>query len=63
MGNNWELLTSIEARDISPLLFVLCMVPLSFVLRRSRAGYEWAGHDCKINHLLFMDEQTFWEIL
>ena len=27
----------------SPLLFVLCMVPVSLVLRRSRAGYEWGG--------------------
>ena len=23
-----------------PLLYVMCIVPLSFVLRRSRAGYE-----------------------
>ena len=41
---------------LSPLLFVLCMVPLSFVLRRSRAGYEWGGCEFKINHLLFMDD-------
>ena len=29
-----------QGDSLSPLLFVLCMVPLSFVLRRSRAGYE-----------------------
>ena len=38
------------------MLFVLCMVPLSLVLRRSTAGYEWGGREFKINHLLFMDD-------
>ena len=32
------------------------MVPLSVVLRRSKAGYEWGGRQFKINHLLFMDD-------
>ena len=27
--------------------FVLSMVSLSFVLRRSRAGYDWAGREIK----------------
>ena len=46
-----------QGDSLSPLLqFVLCMVPLSFVLRRSRAGYEWRGHAFKINHLLFMED-------
>ena len=30
-----------QGDSLSPLLFVLCMVPLSLVLRRSKAGYEW----------------------
>ena len=30
-----------QGESLSPLLFILCMVPLSLVLRRSRAGYEW----------------------
>ena len=42
--------------SLAPLLFVLCMVPLSSVLRRSKVGYEWGGRECKINHLLFMDD-------
>ena len=32
-----------QGDSLSPLLFVLCMVPLSLVLRRSKAGYEWGG--------------------
>ena len=41
---------------LSPLLFVLCMIPSSFMLR-SKAGYEWGGHEFKIKHLLLMDDQ------
>ena len=26
------------------------------VLRRSKAACEWGGHECQINHLLFMDD-------
>ena len=40
--------------SFSPLPFVLCMVPLSFVLRRSNAGYVWGGRESTINHLLLM---------
>ena len=44
------------------MLSVLFMVPLSFVLRRSNAGYVWGGRELKINHLLFMDDLTlFWK--
>ena len=45
-----------QGDSLSPLLFVLCVVPLSFVLRRSRAGYEWGGREFKIDHFLFMDD-------
>ena len=43
----------LQRDSLSPLLFVLCMVPLSLVLRRSKAGYEWGGgggHEFRINH-------------
>ena len=42
-----------QGDSLSPLLFVLCMVPVSLVLRRSRAGYEWGGREFKIKRLLF----------
>ena len=41
-----------QGDSLSPLLFVLCMVPISFVLRRTRASYEWEGREFEINHLL-----------
>ena len=43
-----------QGGSLSPLLFVLCVVPFSFVLRRSNTGYVWGGRESKINHLLFM---------
>ena len=45
-----------QGDSLSPLLFILCMVPISLVLRRSRAGYEWGGREYKINYLLFMGD-------
>ena len=35
-----------------PLLFVLSMVPLSLILRKVNASYEWGKEECKLNHLL-----------
>lgn len=45
------------SRDcLSPILFVLSMVPLSLILRKVNACYEWGKEDCKLNHLLYMDD-------
>ena len=45
-----------QGDSLSPLLFVLCMVPLTWFLRRAKAGYEWDSKGFKLNHLLFMDD-------
>ena len=45
-----------QGDSLSPLLFVLCMVPLTWFLRRDRAGYEWENRRFKLNLLLLMDE-------
>ena len=45
-----------EGESLLSLLFVLCKVPLSFVLRRSKACYEWKGREINVKHLLIMDE-------
>ena len=37
-----------------PLVFVL-LIPLSLILRKTKATYEFSGSKEKINHLLFMD--------
>ena len=43
-----------QGDSLSPLLFVICMMPLSDVLRKMTPGYTLGS--VKINHLLFMDD-------
>ena len=42
--------------NLSPLFFILCMIPLSITLRKANAGYELKEKKHKINLLLFMDD-------
>ena len=35
------------------------MVPLTWLLRRTKAGYEWGNKGFKLNHLFFMDDLRF----
>ena len=42
--------------SLSPLVFVLALIPLSLILRKVKAAYEFSGSKEKINHLLFMDD-------
>ena len=45
-----------QGDSLSPLLFVLSMVPLSLILRKINAYYKWGKKDYKLNHLLYMDD-------
>ena len=42
--------------SLSPLVFVLALIPSSLILRNARAAYGFSGSKKKINHLLFMDD-------
>ena len=44
-----------QGDSLSPLLFVICMIRLSHVLRKAKARYTLRGGE-KINYLLFMDD-------
>ena len=62
VSSNGERLRSVSIRrgifqgdSLSPLLFVVSMIPLSLVLRKCEAGYTYAKNT-KVNHLLFMDD-------
>ena len=41
---------------LSPLVFVLALIPLSLILRKAKAAYEFSGSKEKINHLLCIDD-------
>ena len=41
---------------LSPLLFIISMMPLSYILRKSIAGYKLRGSQKNINHLMYMDD-------
>ena len=43
-----------QGDSLSQLLFVLSMVPLTWLLRRAKAGYEWGNKGLKLNHLFFL---------
>ena len=37
-------------------LFVLCLLPLRYILRYAAPGYHFGSNGEKVNHLLFMDD-------
>ena len=45
-----------QGDSLSPLGFVLALIPLSLALRKTKAAYEFSESKEKINHLLFMDD-------
>ena len=42
--------------SLSPLLFVVCLIPLSVILRKTKGKYQLGKEGESINHLLFMDD-------
>ena len=45
-----------QRESLSPLVFVICMIPLSMLLRRENLGYAFGEGKVLVNHLLFMDD-------
>ena len=45
-----------QGDSLSPLLFVLALIPLRLILRKANAAYEFSESKGKINHLSFMDD-------
>ena len=41
---------------LSPLLFIIAMLPLNHILRKCAAGYKLSRFQEKINHLMYMDD-------
>ena len=45
-----------QGDSLSPLIFVICMIPLSLLLRKVKASCEWGRKEFKLNHLLFIND-------
>ena len=45
-----------QGDSLSPLLFGLCLIPLTVILHKSENAYQFSSSMKKINHLLFMDD-------
>ena len=41
---------------LSPLLFIIDMMPLNHIVRKCRAGYKLSRSQEKVNHLMYMDD-------
>ena len=48
-----------QGDSLSPLIFVICIIPLSLILRKVKASYEWGRKEFKLNHLLLMGDLKF----
>ena len=46
----------LQGDSLSPLMFVLALIPLNLILRKAKTGYEFSVSKDKINHLLFRDD-------
>ena len=45
-----------QGDSLFPLLFVLCMVPLSLILKELKFHYEFGDKNTRLTHLLFTDD-------
>ena len=65
-----ERLTEVRVRrgifqgdSLSPILFVIALIPLSIILNKSKEGYLLGAQRGKLNHLLFMDDLKFFSVI
>ena len=42
--------------SLSPLLYVIAMIPMATILRQKGLGYQTSKSAAKISHLLYMDD-------
>ena len=53
IGIKWGIF---QGDSLSPLVFILALIPLSVILRKAKITYELSESKEKIKHLLLMDD-------
>ena len=46
----------LQGDALSPLLYIIAMMPLNHILRKCISGYKLSRSQEKINHLMYMDD-------
>ena len=45
-----------QGDSFSPLLFIMCLLPLTMILRQCSSGYQLGPEHILVNHLLYLDD-------
>ena len=45
-----------QGDSLSPLLFIISLIPLTMILNKTKHGYQFSTNGQRINHLLYMDD-------
>ena len=56
LGNERIKRNIFQGSSLSPLLFVLGLLPHTIILRKMKTGYQFGTQRSSINHLLFIDD-------
>ena len=46
----------LQGDSLSPLLFIISLIPLTMILNKTKHGYQFSTNGQRINHLLYMDD-------
>ena len=49
-----------QGNSLSPLLFVVTLIPLTIIFRQTQFGYQISKNTAKISHLLYMDDMKLY---